>query len=220
MSRLLALYPGWWRRRYGAEFAEVLEAAGRGPGERWDLVRGAMDAWLHPPVPSHVASRAATSGGAMWTALAVVEAQDPPTDWPGYAMDVLPLALLGAVLLAVAAASVWLRLGDRTSRLERGVLALVVVSFGAWIVGLVAMGPGVGVGSVVGIASAVAAVASGLLGLALVRRGDWPVGTLLALAPAALVLAVPAAWLLFGLLWTGAGLAAWPRPSAHPLGLA
>jgi hypothetical protein len=219
-AALLRLYPRWWRRRYETELSEVLAAGRRAPGERWDLVRGALDAWLHPPVPSRVASLAAISGGATWTVMGVVEAKDPPTDWPGYAMDVLPLAVVGATLLAVAAASLWLRLGDRTSRVERGALALVVLGHAAWIAGLVAMGLGAGVAAAVGVASAIAAVAAGLVGLALAARGDWPVGAILALAPAALVLTVPAAWLLFGLTWSAVGLVAWPRTSARPVGLA
>jgi hypothetical protein len=45
---LLALYPRVWRRRYGAEVAELL--AGRRFSLRVavDLVAGAIDVWLHP----------------------------------------------------------------------------------------------------------------------------------------------------------------------------
>jgi hypothetical protein len=48
MTWLLRLYPPPWRRRYGAEVAEML--AGRGFSLRTavDLVAGAIDVWLHP----------------------------------------------------------------------------------------------------------------------------------------------------------------------------
>lgn len=48
MNRLLRLYPRARRARYGAELASILEAEPPTLGDRFDLVRGAIDAHLHP----------------------------------------------------------------------------------------------------------------------------------------------------------------------------
>ena len=44
---LLLLYPPWWRRRYGDEALAILEEAPVGGRVALDLLRGALDAWLH-----------------------------------------------------------------------------------------------------------------------------------------------------------------------------
>ena len=50
MRALLALYPGPWRRRYGFEFAALLEAQPPSPALIFDIVLGAIDAHLDPQV--------------------------------------------------------------------------------------------------------------------------------------------------------------------------
>ena len=50
MRALLALYPGPWRRRYGLEFAAVLDAQPPSPALIFDIVLGAIDAHLDPQV--------------------------------------------------------------------------------------------------------------------------------------------------------------------------
>ena len=50
MRALLALYPGAWRRRYGFEFAALLEAQPPSPSLILDIVLGAIDAHLDPQV--------------------------------------------------------------------------------------------------------------------------------------------------------------------------
>jgi Clp amino terminal domain, pathogenicity island component len=45
---LLWLYPRRWRRRYGDEFLAVLEERGFSVTALLDILRGALDAWLHP----------------------------------------------------------------------------------------------------------------------------------------------------------------------------
>jgi ATP-dependent Clp protease ATP-binding subunit ClpC len=49
--RLLALYPAWWRRRYGEEAGAILEEAPLTVQGALDIARGAVDAWLcqRPP---------------------------------------------------------------------------------------------------------------------------------------------------------------------------
>jgi hypothetical protein len=51
MKRLVGLYPADWQARYGPEFEAVLEARLPSARDRIDIVRGAIDARLHPQVP-------------------------------------------------------------------------------------------------------------------------------------------------------------------------
>jgi hypothetical protein len=56
MSVLLRLYPRAWRARYGDELAAMLEEHPASLLDRLDLIRGALDARLHPQVPGAVAT--------------------------------------------------------------------------------------------------------------------------------------------------------------------
>jgi hypothetical protein len=51
MKLLLRLYPGWWRRRYGAEALDILETRPVTPSVFWNVVIGAVDAWLNQEMP-------------------------------------------------------------------------------------------------------------------------------------------------------------------------
>lgn len=51
MSALVRLYPRAWRERYEIEFLGILEARPPSGKDRLDIVRGAVDARLHPEVP-------------------------------------------------------------------------------------------------------------------------------------------------------------------------
>ena len=51
MKLLLRLYPGWWRRRYGAEALDILKKRPLTVLLGWDLVVGALDAWLNQRMP-------------------------------------------------------------------------------------------------------------------------------------------------------------------------
>jgi hypothetical protein len=95
VSRLLSLYPARWRERYGDELLDALSAHPLTLHGRLDVIRGAVDAHLHPelvqadgmPVPAggymrgpvHASRRvgirlflAATATAAFWTAAALV----------------------------------------------------------------------------------------------------------------------------------------------------
>jgi hypothetical protein len=50
MKRLVYLYPPEWRDRYGEEFSALLEARPVTPLDLLDIIRGALDAHLHPQV--------------------------------------------------------------------------------------------------------------------------------------------------------------------------
>lgn len=53
MTALLRLYPRAWRERYGDELGALLEDQPATLLDRIDLIRGAVDARLHPQVPGH-----------------------------------------------------------------------------------------------------------------------------------------------------------------------
>jgi Clp amino terminal domain, pathogenicity island component len=62
--KLLWLYPRRWRHRYGDEFLAVLEERGVSVTVLLDVLRGALDAWLHPEfvaVPAPVAANGNSS---------------------------------------------------------------------------------------------------------------------------------------------------------------
>jgi hypothetical protein len=48
MTRFIALYPRAWRDRYETEFLAILEEQPGGSLDHFDIVRGALDARLHP----------------------------------------------------------------------------------------------------------------------------------------------------------------------------
>ena len=133
MTGVLRLYPRWWRRRYGDEMRALLEAAPPRRGHRRDLMRGALDAWLHPPEPSHVPAFAALLGGGLWTMIAArVVSQPVPPDWPGYLIEVVPVALVAAVFLLVAVVGIALRAADAHGRWT----ALAIVAALGWLRGV------------------------------------------------------------------------------------
>ncbi len=75
MRRLIALYPRAWRDRYAAEFEDLLTDRPMSLRDRFDIARGAIDAWIHPQVRARRIARAPTapSGGRLLgAALAVV----------------------------------------------------------------------------------------------------------------------------------------------------
>ncbi len=109
----------------------------------------------------------------------------------------------------------WLRLdrtADRRARRLGGLgLGLAVAGHLAWAALLVATLSGAGYGWPVAVASTLAGVGTLLVGLALVRVGDWPIAGLLVAAPVVLALppaAAPStiAWLAFGGLWIAVGV--------------
>jgi hypothetical protein len=63
VKALLALYPGWWRRRYGAEAAAALDEMEASVSLALDLVRGAIDAWFVQRNPGSAAGVPGAAGG-------------------------------------------------------------------------------------------------------------------------------------------------------------
>lgn len=210
MSPLLKLYPGAWRARYAAEVEALLDERPLSRRERMDLVRGALDAWLHPPTPSLAPMVAALVGGGLWTIVAAtVLIQPVPPDWPGYLAEIVPLALVGAICLLVAAAACVLRAGEARHRTVLLAGGLVLVGYLAWIVMLGATQLGMIGGAALGAAQALAMVGTIAVGLVLVRAGDEPIGFLLIAAPVAMLVPWTVPWLAFGPAWTAIGIVMW-----------
>jgi hypothetical protein len=204
---VVRLYPGRWRERYGAELEAVLEAAPPGRRELLDLVRGALDAHVHPDRPGHTGAIAALTGGALWTIAALVVAAEPvPADWPGYTFAVLPLTVAATALIAVALAAAWLGIGDGASPFDRVALAAGLLGHVVWLGALSSALLAIGYGWGTGLASTVAALGTVLVGIALMRRGVLPLAGFVLAAPVAFVMPVQGAWLAYGLLWSAAGL--------------
>lgn len=215
-SDVVRLYPRAWRARYEDEFMALLEAAPTTRRDRLDIVRGALDAHLHPAEPSLVPGLSAVLGGGLWIlGAAQIAALPTPPDWPGYLLDSLPLAIVAVFTLAIAVVGTWLREDGRGGilgrRLGRVGVALALVGHLAWAGALVAALAGLGYGPPVAIVSTAAGLGTVLVGLALAAAGDWLLAGLVVVAPVLLVVPPwvvpsPAAWLVFGALWIGIGL--------------
>jgi len=206
MTGVLRLYPRWWRRRYGDEMRALLEVAPRRRGDRRDLVRGALDAWLHPPEPSYLPAIGALLGGGIWTMIAARVASQPvQPDWPGYLVEVIPFAIVAAVFLLIAVTGIALRAADAHSRSTGLAIVAAIIGYGAWMVAMGGTVAGVTDPGVLWATQTVAMVVTAGVGL-LVRSVDERLGTLVMLAAGAMLLPWAAAWLVFGTCWTAIGL--------------
>jgi len=204
-SGLIRLYPTAWRRRYADEMVATLEQRQVRARDRLDLVRGAVDAWLHEP--SRMPAFAALGAGGLWTIVgAGVVAQPVPPDWPGYLIETLPLAALATALGCLATIGCWARRSDGAGRVGGLSIALAVVGHVAWIVALIAAWLGAGYGAQTIAAQALGALGSVLVGLVLLRAADERIGSVLVIAPAIMLLGWPIAWLGYGLGWTLVGV--------------
>ncbi len=204
VARYLGLYPRPWRERYGDELADVLDAEVLSLRARLDLVRGAIDAHLHPPQPSPLPVLAAVTASALATAHALALSSQPvATEWPGYLDDALPL-IIGSVAATIPALlGLWLKLGDDDGPLGRVGIVLGVVGGSAWLLALLAAAARVAYGPATAAAATVALAGTALLGVAVFGRSRFVLGVFLATAGLA-GLAPPAlAWPAFAAAWTG-----------------
>lgn len=203
VNRYIALYPRAWRARYGEEAEAVLGVERLGLRDRLDLVRGALDAHLHPAVPSPVPVAAAVTGSALAAAHALALGVQPvPTDWPGYLDDALPLIIGSVAALIPALIGLWLQLGDSDGVLGRLGVVLAVTGHLAWLAALVAALARLAYGPVTAAAATVGLAGAALLAVALAGHGRPLLGILLATAGLA-GLAPPAlGWPAFAAAWT------------------
>jgi hypothetical protein len=141
MSRLVSLYPRPWRDRYEAEFLGLIEEQPPTAADVVDIVRGAIDARLHPQVrraggvptepavsadDQRVARRlgiAAVIGGAFWPAAWAVALMGPVMyDERGAYRDGsagFPFLWIAVALLAAGLVGQVIRL-PRSARVARG----------------------------------------------------------------------------------------------------
>ena len=207
---LLRLYPGRWRARYGEEMAALLEARPRSWRDRLDLLRGALDAWLHPPTPSRTPAVASLAGGGLWTMVSAgVMFQPTPPDWPGYLLEVLPTATVAVAFLSVAVLGCALRSGDAGVGVFRLTAAIAAVGYASWIVVLVATAAGWADEPGLAAAQTLAIVGTTLIGAALVMSEDATIGGLITASGLAMLVPWSAGWLVFGAAWTAIGIALW-----------
>lgn len=203
-TRIVALYPRAWRTRYGEELDALLDAGSLGLRDRIDLLRGALDAHLHPARPSPVPVVAALTASALVTAHAIALAAQPvPLDWPGYLEEALPLVILAVVALVPAIVGLWLKLGDADGPLGRLGLVVSVGGHLAWLVALLAAAMRIDYGPLTAVAATVAMAGTATLGIALAGHARMTLGALLAGAALAGVAPPSLGWPLFAAAWTG-----------------
>lgn len=139
MSRLVSLYPRPWRERYEDEFLALMSDRQPSIGERLDIVRGAIDARLHPqrPGPDRTADRfgyAALAGLAAFIAAIVVMANGAVQyDEYGTYRDgsaAVPFMMVATFLLSLSLFRVVMRLpSEAIVGQSAGGLAIVILPF-------------------------------------------------------------------------------------------
>lgn len=205
--QLLALYPHRWRARYEPEMLALL--ADRPPTwrDRIDLVRGALDAHLHPEPVSRLPGHAALLAGAAWTVVALAVLAEPvPPDWPGLWAWTLVPALIAVAGGTIATLGFALRLGDAPGRAGRVATAAVVATNGLWMLALIVAIAGGPYGAATAAAGSLVGAAVVLLGVVLTRAGHDRIGAMLAVAGGAVLLQPPASWVIAAIAWTAIGL--------------
>jgi hypothetical protein len=208
VSALLRLYPRSWRARYGEEMTALLDERPVRRRDRLDLARGALDAWLHPPIPSLVPIVAVLTGGGLWTiAAAAVSAQPVPPDWPGYLLEVVPAALAGTIFLCVAVMGCLLRATRLGGRTFGAVALLTGIGYVAWVGALAGTLGGAVDGPWLAAAQSLAMIATICVGLALVHDSHEPIGFLVLLTAVVMLIPWATTWLAFGPGWTALGIA-------------
>lgn len=73
-AAIVACYPRDWRERYGEELIELLERERHSPRVVFDLLRGALDAHLHPQVGQGRPARLRRAAGVALLAAVLVAA--------------------------------------------------------------------------------------------------------------------------------------------------
>ncbi len=210
---MLRLYPTRWRARYEDEVRALIDDRPTRRRDVLDLARGALDARLHPPVPSRIPAVAAIAAGGVWTVWSLLILTGPaPPDWPGYIEEMLLSALAVVAVLVLAVTGAWLRVGDDATSFERVSISLALAGHGAWFVLLLAAAVGIAYGAPTAVASTAAAVGTMLIGFALMTVSDVRVGALVAIAAVGLLVPYTIGWLVFGLGWIAAGFAMFEDP--------
>lgn len=205
---ILRAYPRWWRDRYGDEVADLLEQRPLDASARIDLLRGALDAHLGGDGRRSFRGAAAMLvAGAAWTIAGAASVTAPtPPDWPGYLVETLPVAVVGAIAALVAGLALARRAWPTSGAgLEATVIVLAVAHL-AWVALLLMALVGGPYGAVTAAGQSAAALTVIAVGLIHVRMGRRPSGEFALLAGVAWLVPSPAAWLAGGAAWTASGL--------------
>jgi hypothetical protein len=139
---LLRLYPGWWRRRYGAEALDSLKSHRLTALTVWDLAVGAADAWLNQRMPVSGADE-----GEKLTRVRVFGPLDPNERLP---RDSRPDARLGLQLYRIDVEHRSLSRRELMGALLLPVVLLVLIVLGSGKAD-VALAVGVGVALLLGV---------------------------------------------------------------------
>jgi hypothetical protein len=195
---LVRLYPSAWRARYGAEMLGLLDERPPTWRDSIDIIRGALDAHLHPPTRSRLPAFAAIMAGAAWTvvALAVWPSRSCRTGRgsadarPAPPGGRRPVASIGPALRLGDAGHVRPGRGGSRDRHARCLVALLMA-----IRGRIRRSPATGTRR----------PSRDLVG-ARSRPADGPYGEALVVIGGALLLPPPLAWVVVAIAWTGIGL--------------
>jgi hypothetical protein len=216
-TRLLRLYPTDWRARYADEIAELLGARPIDWRIRFDLVRGALDAHLHPRSPPVIGLAAPFVAGLAWIAAGAATMLEPvPPDWPGYLVWTLPLGLIGAVASLRNVVTIGRRSGLRAPPVAAPVVLIAVLGHVIWIVALAAAIAGGPYGAVTAATQSIASVGTVGIGLVRWRVGDHPLAEAVLIAGGAMVVPSPVAWIVVGAAWLATAVVARPGTDLRP----
>jgi hypothetical protein len=206
LRRLLILYPRAWRARYGEEMSDLLAARPQRRSDAVDLVRGALDAHLHPPTASRIPALAAVTAGAAWLVVAIGVLGEPVApDWPGLLAWTLPPAAIAAAASVLALAGVILRVGAGPSPVARAAVAGALVGAAGLSAALTVAAIGGPYGAITGAALSLAGVGTVGCGVVAAGRGAMVPGTLVAIAGVAWLLPAPIGWLTAAAAWSTIG---------------
>jgi hypothetical protein len=144
MTRLVRLYPAAWRERYEVELRALLDERPQDVRDRLDIIRGAIDAHLHPQRRNDPPERAgslgglrlagsvATIGGVLWGLASIGFYSAPYISDLGY-KDSGSVALVGATAAAVtglAAVMIIRLMADRSLALWGSAAAILLGAIG------------------------------------------------------------------------------------------
>jgi hypothetical protein len=207
-AALLRLYPRAWRDRYESEMLAVIEARRLDWRTRLDLLRGALDAHLHPAQAPAIPVLAALVAGVTWIVAGVASITQPlPPDWPGFLLETLPLGLLGAIAELRVVLAIGRRSGLGGPRGTGVALVFAAVGHVVWIVVLAVAAIGGPYGAITGAGQSLAAVGTLAVGLVRARAADHTSSLALVVAGAAMLVPSPLTWPLAGGAWLALAVA-------------
>ncbi|HET9083894.1 MAG TPA: hypothetical protein VFN41_05765 [Candidatus Limnocylindrales bacterium] len=200
----IRLYPRAWRERYEDELLDVLGFRPLTVTTRLDLIRGALDAHVHPLTPPRPPTAAALFAGMAWIVAGLASSLQPlMPDWPGFLLETIPLGVVGAVASGRSVAQVARRSGLSGPRGTTAALLVALIGNAVWIIALVVAALGGPYGAITGATGAIAAIGIVLVGAVRSRAVDRPAAECLLIVGAAMLIPSPAAWVLAGGAWIG-----------------